>query len=308
VSAPYVALGDSYAAGVGGGPRVDECWRAVDGYPVTVARALGLDVAYNACIGATIEHVRDEQLADLGPDTRLVTLTVGGNDVDFVPVVVKAAEPWWLGDSDEVIDAALKALRDVLPGRVSALFEDVRAAAPSARVVVTDYPRLFNGTDCNAATFFSEHEMERLNAAADELSDTLRRAAGDTGCEFVEVLPSFVGHGVCDATEWLNGVAWPLEGSYHPNHLGHARYARAVVAGLSEAAERPGELVPDTSRAEAEPAVVRRPMPPGPAPTFSLPDLMSGRARTMAAAHGIPEEELERLAAEVAKHDLHPRA
>jgi hypothetical protein len=49
-------------------------------------------------------------------------------------------------------------------------------------------------------------------------------------------------------------------------------------------------------------------MPPGPAPTFSLPDLMSGRARTMAAAHGIPDEERKRLAAEIERHDLHPRA
>ncbi len=303
MTAPYVALGDSYASGVGGGPRVDECWRAVDGYPVTVARALGVDVAYNACIGATIEHVRDEQLADLGADTRLVTVTVGGNDVDFVPVVVKAAEPWWLGDSDEVIDAALRTLREVLPARVSALLEQVRAAAPAARVVVTDYPRLFNGTDCNLATFFTDHEMERLNAAADELSATLRRAAGETGCEFVEVLPSFVGHAVCDGTEWLNGVAWPLEGSFHPNHLGHARYARAVVAGLAA-----GEAQRDAARVEREPVVTRRPMPPGPAPTFSLPDLLSGRARALAAANGIPEDELERLAAQIAKHDVHPHA
>ena len=212
MSAPYVALGDSYAAGVGGGPKVDECWRAVDGYPVTVARALGLDLAYNACIGATVEHVRDEQLADLGGDTRLVTLTVGGNDIDFVPVLVRAAEPWWLGDSDPVIDASLRTLREVLPGRIAALCNDIRAAAPNARVLLTDYPRLFNGTDCNLATFFTAHEMERLNAAADELSATLRGVATQVGWECVEVLPSFVGHAVCDVTEWLNGVAWPLEG------------------------------------------------------------------------------------------------
>jgi hypothetical protein len=145
--------------------------------------------------------------------------------------------------------------------------------------------------------------MERLNAAADELSATLRRAAAETGCEFVDVLPGFLGHAVCDTTEWLNGVAWPIEGSYHPNHLGHARYARAVVARLTE----PGrETALEAMRAEGEPAVVRRPMPAGPAPTFSLPDLMSGRARAMAAAHGIPEEERQRLAAEIRKHDPRP--
>ncbi len=300
MSAPYVALGDSYAAGVGGGPRVDECWRAIDGYPVTVGRALGLDVAYNACIGATIDHVREEQVADLGPDTVLVTVTVGGNDVDFVPVLVRAAEPSWLGDSDPVIDASLRTLREVLPGRLADLLREVRDAAPAAHVVVTDYPRLFNNTDCNLATFFTEHEMSRLNAAADELSATLRRVAGETGCAFVELVPSFVAHAVCDATEWLNGVAWPLEGSFHPNHLGHARYARAVVASLGD------EIGGGVARTDREPAVVRRPMRPGPAPTFSLPDLLSGRARAAAAAHGISEEELERLAAEVARHDGHP--
>jgi hypothetical protein len=33
---------------------------------------------------------------------------------------------------------------------------------------------------------------------------------------------------------------------------------------------------------------------------------MSGRARAMAAAHGIPEEERQRLAAEIRKHDPRP--
>ena len=50
MAATYVALGDSYAAGVGAGARSGPCWRARGGYPLQVAASLGLDLSWQACI------------------------------------------------------------------------------------------------------------------------------------------------------------------------------------------------------------------------------------------------------------------
>lgn len=287
MSQPYVALGDSYAAGVGGGARRHACWRALEGYPVLVARALGLDLAYQACLGATIRDVEQHQLAALGPDTTHVSVTVGGNDIGFVPVLVECAKPAWMVDSDLVIDAALTTLRTELPGRLSALLARVADGAPGARLVVTAYPVLFTGEDCNALTFFSPHEMRRIEAGVDELADVIGQAAREAGAAVVDPREAFEGHAVCDPEEWVSGVSWPLEESYHPNALGHAAYARLVTEafGGGEAA------VP-----EPEVVVVDGPAVPGEAPTFALPDLLSLESLDGARRYGLDPERVADLA------------
>ena len=62
--------------------------------------------------------------------------------------------------------------------------------------MVTGYPLLFNGTDCNLFTFFTAAEMARLNTATNELNQVISTAA-DPGLAFVAVAPAFAGHAVC---------------------------------------------------------------------------------------------------------------
>ena len=188
---PYVALGDSYAAGVGGGAQRNPCWRAVEGYPVLVARSLGLDLAYQACLGAMISNVERDQLDALGPGTTHVSLTVGGNDIGFTPVLIEAAKPSWMADSDPVLDDALAILRTELPQRLAALLATIRTRAPQARVAVTAYPVLFNGEDCNALTFFSPHEMRRIKDGVDELAKVIRDVTQEADLGFVDPRAAF---------------------------------------------------------------------------------------------------------------------
>ncbi|KAJ1684564.1 hypothetical protein LUZ63_020319 [Rhynchospora breviuscula] len=281
----YVALGDSYAAGVGGGDRVDTCWRADRGYPVQVARATRTPTAYAACIGATVDDVRAVQLDALDEATRWVTLTVGGNDVGFTPVLVAAAEPAWLNDSRDDIERALRTLREDLPGSLRGLYAEVRDRAPDATVVVTGYPRLFSSEDCQLATFFTGTEIAMLNDAAVELSGVVRTEAEAAGFGFVDVLDAFVGHAICADEEWVHGVSLPLAQSFHPRPAGHDAYSRAVLAGLRlEAAE------------EGDPPVVTRVPSRGSAPVFRLPRLRSARSREEAARWGLDADRMADLA------------
>lgn len=293
----YVALGDSYAAGVGGGPTRGACWRADVGYPVLVGRRLGLPVAYNACLGATIADVLAHQLDALGPQTTHVSITVGGNDIGFVPVLIAAAEPAWMSNSDTAIDAALITMRLTLPGRLDGLFAEVTRRAPAAKVVVSGYPALFMGVDCSPFTFFSAHEMRRLNKAADELRSIIAAAAHRARFGLVRVASSFLGHEVCSDAEWINGVTWPVEGSFHPNALGHKTYADLVLRafdvpdGLEDAGPGPAAR-PDADGTE----VIDGPCIPGSAPTFALPDLLSARSLDGARSFGLDPAEVARLA------------
>ena len=296
----YAALGDSYAAGVGGGAKRSECWRTSGGYPVLVARALGQDLAYRACLGATVADVERDQLAALGPDTTHVSLTVGGNDVGFVPVLVECAKPSWMVDSDAVIDEAFALLATELPGRLSRVAARIRDLAPRAELVVTAYPVLFNGDDCNALTFFSPHEMARLERGVGDLAGVVGTAAGDAGAAFVDPRAAFADHAICDREEWLSGVSWPLEESYHPNAAGHEAYSRLVLAAFGAPVD--GLLPAAEVRVEDGPA--RR----GEAPTFSLPDLLSAQSLDGARRHGLDPERVADLARGAARPAMGPEA
>ena len=100
-SLDYVALGDSYAAGVGAGP-LGFCGQSPLGYPGLLDERKQIELTINAsCAAAQSVEVPQSpdvpdvptQLAQLqaagaiGPQTELVTLTVGGNDLDYLTVI-----------------------------------------------------------------------------------------------------------------------------------------------------------------------------------------------------------------------------
>jgi len=231
----YVALGDSYASGVGTGRyREDgsDCRRSSYAYPVLLADARRYDLRFRACSGATIAHVRSTQLGALNARTRYVTLSVGGNDVGFARVLTTCAAPWWLTDCGAAVDRAQAVIRDLLPGMLRRLYAAVRARAPRAKVVVVGYPRIFSGTDCDPGTWFSRREQQRLNRTADLLDARIGRAARDAGFAFASPGRRFRGHAVCDRGAWLNGLSFPLGESYHPNRAGHARGLAPLVRPL----------------------------------------------------------------------------
>ncbi|MGZ4436616.1 MAG: SGNH/GDSL hydrolase family protein [Actinomycetes bacterium] len=232
----YVALGDSYAAGVGSRSYYDDdtgCSRSPYAYPVLDAARVGASLSFRACIGATTGDVLADQLGTLSAATTYVTVQVGGNDVGFTRVITTCAKPAWASNCGAAVDRAQYAIRNTLPGRLDDLYAAIAAKAPNARVTVVGYPRLFNGEDCNAGTWFSPTEESRLNKTADLLDATTAARAVAAGYEFVNPVPAFTGHAVCDDHEWLNGLSDPVTDSYHPNRRGQAGYANLVDDHLS---------------------------------------------------------------------------
>jgi lysophospholipase L1-like esterase len=218
----YVALGDSYASGVGTRSYIDDgsdCSRSEAAHPFLLAEELGADLEFAACSGATTGDVLASQLGSLSSGTDLVTITVGGNDTGWARVVQQCAYPYpWTCDAQ--IAAAEAFIRDQLPAKLHAVYDAVESAAPNARVVVLGYPRLFNGEQCNVVTRISPAEQSQLNAAADLLGETIGQVAGGHGFDYVDVRDAFEGHAVCDDAEWVNGLSYPIAESYHPNTAG----------------------------------------------------------------------------------------
>ena len=230
----YVALGDSYSSGVGTRTYISDgtsCQRSTYAYPSLVAAQKGYALTFKACSGAKIPDVNG-QLGALTTSTRYVTLSVGGNDAGFSSVLTECAQPWWSSNCNRAIDRAQSYIVNTLPGALSTLYTSVRSEAPNAKVVIVGYPRVFNGEDCNAATFFSPAEETRLNQTADLLNSKLSAAAAARGFSFANPTSRFVGHAVCDDPEWLNGLSNPISESYHPNRTGQSAGYTPLVAGL----------------------------------------------------------------------------
>jgi lysophospholipase L1-like esterase len=234
----YVALGDSYSSGDGTRTYYDSnCKRSVKAYPYLLRNAHpSWTFVHAACSGATTSSLLSSQIGSVTSDTNWVSYTIGGNDAGFSSVITECAQPSWSSNCDGAINSAQSFINNTLPGRLDQVNNAIKSRAPSAKVVVLDYPRLFNGTDCNAFTWFSGSEMTRLNQTADLLRSKISAAATRAGANFLfrDVIPPFIGHAVCDggsasATEWINGLSNPIGESYHPKVSGHANGYYPVV-------------------------------------------------------------------------------
>jgi lysophospholipase L1-like esterase len=227
----YVALGDSYSSGTGTRTYYDSnCQKSVYAYPYLEHNAHpDWTFVHAACSGAKTGDIINTQSASLTSDTNWVSYTIGGNDAGFSSVITTCAYPSWASDCNGAIDGAQNYINNTLPGRLDLVNNTIKSRSPSAKVVVLDYPHLFNGEDCNAGTWFSPSEETRLNQTADMLRDKLSQAASRAGSNFMfrDVIPPFIGHAVCDggggsSTEWINGLSNPVGESYHPKITGHA--------------------------------------------------------------------------------------
>jgi hypothetical protein len=177
---------------------------------------------------------------------------------------------------------------------LDSLFSSVRSRAANATIVAVGYPRLFNGTDCNAGTWFSGTEMSRLNGTGDMLNAAISAAASRARFSFFsDPTIAFTGHAICSSTEWLNGLSYPVSESYHPNRLGHSSGYTPLVgpkltgsqvtvtAATLQAAVSSADRLASQQRAYS--AVDRRIQPE----RFVLPDLHSTAARAAAARAGV---------------------
>lgn len=208
----YVALGDSFAAGVG--TDRESCGRSDKAYPELFARDR-YDLDFKACAGATTADV-ERQAAALSPSTALVTVTVGGNDAEFTEVMTTCV----LSDERRCEERVAEAERFIgaeLPDRLGRLFGSMRSQT-NAPVVVLGYPRLFEQSDpCS----LSGPKRSAVNRAADRLAEVLAAQAAAFSFTFVDVRGRFDGHGACGNEPWVNDLTLPITSSYHANAAGH---------------------------------------------------------------------------------------
>jgi lysophospholipase L1-like esterase len=233
----YVALGDSVAAGLGGGDYVDlTCFESENGYPYLLDPRRRIDLQTNAaCTGAKTSNVISDQLSALNEDTELVTLTVGAADLNLSDVLTACTAVPPTG-CQAAIGTAIGLLSG-LGGSLTTLYATVAAEAPNALIVVTGYPYLFDvAPNCNLEDPTADIRGQ-INCATAALNSTIERAvlaaqAAGINIVYVDVTDEFAGHGIGSEEPFINSVG---EGAYHPNADGYRAYAKAIFAAVRSA-------------------------------------------------------------------------
>jgi lysophospholipase L1-like esterase len=236
----YVALGDSYTAGIGAGPVAPselgtECYQALPpGYVDVLNDLPDVELAANAaCAGWTAAMVPLQvEVASaagrLDAETDLVTITAGGNDVGFQGILEACLKPSLLDDCKRAVKAGEATARTAVLTALTNAYAAIRAKAPNATIVALGYPNLFS-PEFGDQTYITDEAARVFNKGTDTLNKVIRKAARQVpGTVYVDVTDEFDGHGIGSPDSWilLDGSS----ASFHPNATGYAEgYAGAVV-------------------------------------------------------------------------------
>lgn len=228
--ATYVALGSSFAAGPGVGTRVDEsptlCMRSADNYAREFARMRSYDLVDATCSGATIAHLVEggqfftpPQIDAIGPRTRLVTVTIGGNDVSYIGDLMGSAcaseatqtPPIWRALSCSTsTQADLASALDALEGLMADMVAAIRERAPEALIVLVDYVSVVPPVgSCNALAAVSSADLERARSTAATLEQATAAVAESEGVELLRASALSRDHHVCADESWVSAYEFP---------------------------------------------------------------------------------------------------
>ncbi|WP_175543781.1 SGNH/GDSL hydrolase family protein [Micromonospora pattaloongensis] len=254
----YTALGDSYSSGTGappylGSPNPANCRRGNGTYSVQIQgdrfRGLSIDrTNLKACHGARINELTAPQSLEEFPQveyvkqyTRLVTLTIGGNDLGFASKLRQCALSD-CGGAPLVTPTELQTTQ----ARLVSLYQNITSRMRSdAVLVVLSYPAFLpipgvdplptSGSCFGTNATLDTAELTRIAEGTAQARDMIAaavRATGDARVVFVDAFDAFQGHRVCSGDPWSNGfVLSDPEESFHPNARGY----RAIADRLRQA-------------------------------------------------------------------------
>jgi hypothetical protein len=257
-----LAVGDSFSSGEGASAKdgwlpgtntkKNRCHRSSETYSYQLQRRLGDDwsLTLRACSGAKLKNLGahldgayadarqgEEPLQlDIGDSKYdLVTMTMGGNDLDFAAIISECVTKGWVNrvvnstagrlvkinqceqHYATIVDRQLAVLEPALPKAYAALKSHVK---DDGQVVVLGYPLFFpdqppGSCSTGAATSFGRSDMLWLNSVARRADAAIERAATAAGVSYLDVHNLFrtgeKDHGVCqdanrgDGARWVNG-------------------------------------------------------------------------------------------------------
>jgi GDSL-like Lipase/Acylhydrolase family len=255
----YVSLGDSYTAGplipdLTGSPA--GCARSTHSYPFLVAAA---DSAASftdvSCQGADTSNMTHSESVPLGSNppqdnalsssTTLVTLQIGGNDINFSNIIINCTtlsltEPFGAPCKKHYTSGGKDRLKEAIEAtapKVAADLQGIHADAPNARVLLVGYPVILpnSGDGCWPVVPIAFGDVPYLRGVEQELNAMLATEAAANSATFVDTYTASIGHDVCQSpgVKWVEGlIPTSPAAPFHPNALCEKSMAQQVLAAL----------------------------------------------------------------------------
>ena len=268
--AAYLAVGDSYSAGWGADRTpsnltIDKsvydtssaCLRNKNAAQYIISRDLDLALTDISCGGAVTGNLLTDkqqdnppQLDKLTADTKLVTMTIGGNDTALLYALNCAQTS---DCSNNTVMSSLINLRIAgLPTDLEKIYQRIIAKAPHAKIRHAGYPHLIpppgepTGT---CSSWLSADEQRVVNdffvRTNDKIKETIQKFATETGTDakYVDPLAADSPFMQRDNGQLLDGCSTSLkrymngpndgtDGGWHPNIYGQQDYATIYEKSL----------------------------------------------------------------------------
>lgn len=248
----YISLGDSFSSGEGNPafepgttvnpPYLDllnstpgSCHRSVQSWTYKLQTSKYSREAQLACSNAKVAALTNSfkgepaQLTALKsmPAPKLVTITMGGNDIGFPLVMATCASG--ISSACTIALGAAAAQIGGLATHLRTAYAAIHQAAPNANILVVGYPNVMSN---NFSTFFhcpwmnnaDAYLMQQVASLLDRtISSTVYSLPAGDKVQYVSTLNAFAGHELCTGDSWLNPVTldnpqWVY--SAHPNATG----------------------------------------------------------------------------------------
>ncbi|MFD5872640.1 SGNH/GDSL hydrolase family protein [Streptomyces sp. NPDC060322] len=251
-----VALGSSFAAGPGIEPvENSSAMRSKRNYAHLVAERLGADLIDLTVSGATTSTILDTpqitmegvefapQIEGVPADADLVTLTAGGNDLQFAGSMLY--EAWLQRDPNSPLVTMMapqfprgiptpttEAIEEMAQGLIR-IVQTVRSRAAGARVILVDYLTVLgHATGPDNDEPFSAAQKAAFRRIQDGIAQAYGIAAHRTGAEVLRASELSAQHALGSPEPWVLGYQPTLEStahSFHPNEKGMDAVAGALV-------------------------------------------------------------------------------
>lgn len=251
----YVALGDSFSSGEGVPTfeadtdinNVNECHRSDRAYAQLLDQDLSLNLSlvdFKACSGAIAKNMQINQSGQwneptqfnaLSSTTEVVTLTVGGNDVDFTNYMFICQH--MCGPGSPAYDSTISKIADpAFKTRLVETYTGILSKATAAKVYVADYAYMSadDAGDCWITDLSGMRDLEVALNAVIQTAISDMKDASVSGADRLHYVPTnytgspFTGKHLCNGSgpSYFNDKKiFNLEYSYHPNTAGAAAYA-----------------------------------------------------------------------------------
>lgn len=234
------ATGESFISGEGGtesGPYLvgsdtptNQCHRSRTSPAALAAAMRQFQLDDLSCSGATTadllttsRYSEPPQIGRIKPDTRLVLVMIGGNDMGFGTLFGCFLQT----DCDQTtVPADSLDKIDQLEPKLDKTYDSIRTQAPGARVVVQLYAPLLPPfkTPYSKCDWLNQGELGLGNVIQRKLNSVITRQALAHGFRVADPSKLFRGHSLCDGDEswfYTPGTV-PPPATAHPNLMGRA--------------------------------------------------------------------------------------